>query len=112
MRYGSRTPGQPPRPGTDVLVLVALLLYAALVWGFGGRLLANAEWVVRAPVTAIVLWHACALAFLLAVVGALALMAHDAWEYVIVRVFHATEATSTRCTSALHRCLRYGTRPC
>lgn len=74
-----------------MLVLGALLAYAALLGGPGSRLLARSSWPARAPRAALWAWHVCTLAFLTASLTALAIAAHDAWEYVVVRLFHAAE---------------------
>lgn len=70
---------------------VALLGYAGLTGVLADRLLARARWAVRLPVLALRAWHACALAFLSAVACASAVLAHDLWEHLMVRLFHADE---------------------
>lgn len=75
-----------------MLVIAVLLGYAVLLGGPVDRALARAAWVIHSPRAALWAWHACAGAFLLAIAGVLVLTAHDVWEYVVVRTFHAAEA--------------------
>ncbi|MDH6522289.1 M56 family metallopeptidase [Streptomyces sp. SAI-090] len=75
-----------------MLVLGVLLAYAVLLGSPVDRLLARSAWPARAPRAALWAWHTCALAFLTSALAALAVAAHDAWEYVVVRLFHAAEA--------------------
>ena len=75
-----------------VLVIAVLLGYAVVLGGPVDRALARAAWVTRSPRAALWAWHACAGAFLLSIAGVLVLTAHDVWEYVVMRVFHAAEA--------------------
>ncbi|MEU9069877.1 MULTISPECIES: M56 family metallopeptidase [Streptomyces] len=72
-----------------MLVVLALLGYAALLGGVGGLLLTRARWAARHPWAALRLWHTLAVGFFLSVVAALVVTAHDLWEHAVVWVFHA-----------------------
>jgi len=73
--------------GTEAMVwqlAVALLVLAGASGWIADRLLVRAEWVSRAPRSALLCWHSAAVTTLLSMVAVMVLVAHDFLEHALL----------------------------
>ena len=75
-----------------MLVVAALLAYAACTGWAGDRLLARVTPRCGSPAAALRIWHGLALSVLTSIGIALALMAHDVWEHSLTWLLHADKS--------------------